>query len=155
KIDRLACIWLIQTRIDPEAELLFVPGDQVLAVAEREGAMPFHVPGAELAAKGTARTFDAFLAKYGFDDPVLERLALILRGADLGDRQLAPEGAGLRAVSFGLGHVYSDDAEMVAVGLPVYAGLYAWCQRTPDRSQRSAQPRQARTTANLDDARGT
>jgi len=48
KVDRIACPWLIRRFVDQDAEFLYVPGDQVLAVAEQERAIPFDVPGAEL-----------------------------------------------------------------------------------------------------------
>ena len=135
KIDRLACMWLIRTRIDPDAQWLFAGGDAILDTAAAVDATPFGVPGAELAPRGKeARTFDAFLAKYNLDDPALHRLARIVRGADTGDFDLAPEAAGLRAILFGLPHAYPDDHALAEAGLPIYAGLYEWCSRTPDRS---------------------
>lgn len=135
KIDRLACIWLIKTRIDSAAELLFVPGEEVVAVAAREDAIPYGVPGVELTPSGKTRTFDRFLTKYELDESALTRLARIVSAADTGDYAAEPEANGLRAIIFGLGHAFDDDAQLVEAGLAVYAGLYAWCQRTPDRNK--------------------
>src|SRR6266702_2149776 len=84
KVDRIACPWLIKRFVDAEAEFLYVPGDQVKAVAEREGATPYDIPGAELGHHGEECSFDAIINRYGLagKEPALKRLALIVRGAD-------------------------------------------------------------------------
>ncbi len=79
KVDRVACPWLIKRFVDPQAEFLYVPGDQVLAVAEREGATPFDVPNVELGHHGAECSFDAIVRKYELADPALQRRALIVR----------------------------------------------------------------------------
>src|SRR6266704_136333 len=48
KVDRVACPWLIKKFVDPAAEFLYVPTDQVMEVAQREGATPFDVANVEL-----------------------------------------------------------------------------------------------------------
>jgi hypothetical protein len=101
KVDRIACPWLIKRFVDPEAEFLYVPADQVLAVAEREGAIPFDVPNVELGHHGAECSFDAILRKYGLTDPALQRLALIVRGADTAAKDLTPESRGLEAIAEG------------------------------------------------------
>lgn len=130
KVDRVACPWLIKRFVDPEAEFLFVPPDQVLAVAEREGATPFDVPGVELGHHGDACSFDAVLRKYGLSDPALARLALIVRGADTEAKDLTPQSRGLEAIAEGFRLTYADDQELLERELPVYDALYAWCQRS-------------------------
>jgi hypothetical protein len=84
KIDRIACPWLILRFIDQAPEFLFVPSDRVLAVAAESDAIPYDVPGVELSHVGELCSFDAFLRKYRLDDPALEQLAVIIRGADTG-----------------------------------------------------------------------
>lgn len=131
KIDRIACPWLIARFIDPEAEFLYVPGDQVARVAAETGATAYDVKGVELGHHGERCSFDAFLQKYGLTDPALQRLALIVRGADTDRLELAPEAAGLYAVSVGLGRNFADDHELLRHGMLVYDALYAWCKRPP------------------------
>jgi hypothetical protein len=139
KIDRVACPWLIKKFIDPDAEFVFVPGDQVLAVAEREGGIPFHVPGTELRHYGNATTFEAFLKKYELTgDPALALLAKIVNAADMGGEQ--PEGAGLRAISDGFRYYNdADDETMLAAQLPLYDALYAYCQEMVRRGRPDGQ----------------
>src|SRR5207247_684006 len=95
RVDRIACPWLISRFVDRDAVFLFVPGDQVMAVAKRENAIPYDVPGVELGHHGDRCSFDAFLDKYKLDDPALQALALIVRGADTAARQLTPESVGV------------------------------------------------------------
>lgn len=126
KIDRIACPWLVRRFIDPGAEFLFVPADQVLASAAKEHAIPYDIPGVEFSHQGELCSFDAFLAQFALDDPVLRDLAAIVRGADTGRLELAPQAAGLLAVSLGLSVLYRDDLAMLDAGMPVYDALYAW-----------------------------
>lgn len=128
KIDRIACPWLIKRFIDPEPEFLYVPATEVLAVAERESATPYDIPGVEFSHVGELCSFDAFLGKYGLDDPALAQLAVIVRGADTAQLDLAPQSAGLFAISLGLSACYSDDHEMLQHGLVLYDALFAWCR---------------------------
>ena len=128
KIDRIACPWLIQRFIDPQAEFLYVPADQVLAVAAQTGAVPYDVPGVEMTHVGDRCSFDAFIGKYALTDPALQQLAVIVRGADTARLDLAPQAAGLYALSIGLSYQHPDDHEMLRHGLVMYDALYAWCQ---------------------------
>jgi hypothetical protein len=128
KVDRVACPWLIRRFVDRTAELLYVPPDRVAEVAAREGAVAFDVPGAELGHHGEECSFDAIIRKYGLADPALARLAAIVRGADTGARDLAPEARGLEAIAEGFRLVYRDDHELCARELPVYDALYAYCR---------------------------
>src|SRR6266851_2450536 len=131
KVDRVACPWLIKKFIDPDAEFLSVPAAQVMAVAERENALPYDVKGVELGHHGKECSFDAILKKYGLDkDPAFVLLAKIVNGADT-DNSLwhQPESAGLNAVAEGFRHLgYKDDHAQVAAELIVYDALYAYCQ---------------------------
>ena len=129
KVDRIACPWLIKRFVDREAEFLYVPGDQVLAVAEREGATPFDVPDVALGHHGEACSFDAIIGAYGLTDPALDRLALIVRGADTDAKDLTPESRGLEAIAEGFQLAYLDDQAQLAAELPVYDALYAYCRR--------------------------
>ncbi len=128
KIDRIACPWLIARFIDTAPEFLYVPGDRVMKVAAETGAVPYDVPGVELGHVRELCSFDAFLKKYQLTDPALQRLAVIVRAADTGRPDLAPEAAGLLAVSRGLSHNFRDDHEMLKHGMVVYDALYAWCR---------------------------
>ena len=132
KVDRIACPWLIARFIDDEPEFLYVPRDRVLAVAEETGAVPYDVPGVELSHVGELCSFDAFLRKYGLDDPALHELATIVRGADTARLDLAPQAPGLLALSLGLSARFEDDHEMLRYGMVVYDALYAWLTKAHD-----------------------
>ncbi len=128
KIDRIACPWLIRRFVDLEAEFVFVAPDEVLHEAAATGAIPFDVPGVELTHYGERCSFDAFVGKYGLRDPALDRLATIVRGADTGRLDLAPQCAGLLAISLGLVQNHGDDHALLAQGMVIYDALYAWCR---------------------------
>ncbi|WP_347259224.1 chromate resistance protein ChrB domain-containing protein, partial [Methylocaldum sp.] len=132
KVDRVACPWLIKKFIDPEAEFLFVPADQVLAVAERHGAIPFDVPGVELGHHEGRCSFEAVVAKYRIDDPAVALLARIVHGADVKqDLYGRPEAAGLKAIAEGFQHLgLKDDGEILEKEFIVYEALYAYCRQT-------------------------
>lgn len=134
KIDRIACPWLVARFIDPAAEFLFAPPAEVLKVAQAAGAIPYDIPGVELSHVGERCSFDAFLAKYKLDEPALQQLATIVRGADTARLDLAPQCAGLYAISLGLGHVFADDHALLAHGLVMYDALYAWCRQGQDET---------------------
>ena len=128
KIDRIACPWLIDRFIDREPKFLYVPSDKVLEVAEQTGATPYDIPGVELSHVGDKCSFDAFLDRYELRNPALDRLALIVRGADTSRLDLTPQSAGLFAISLGLSAVFADDHEMLRHGMVMYDALYAWCK---------------------------
>jgi hypothetical protein len=128
KIDRIACPWLIARFIDKTPQFLFVPPAQVLAVASEDDAIPYDIPNVELSHVGELCSFDAFLRKYELTDAALAELAVIVRGADTARPELAPQAAGLLAISLGLSYNYQDDHEMLHHGLVVYDALYAWCR---------------------------
>ena len=132
KVDRIACPWLIRKLVDPEAEFLFVPANEVMAAAEREGAIPYDVPGVELGHHGGACSFEAIVKKHGLTgDPALVLLSRIVNGADT-DNALwrQPEGTGLAAVAEGFRHLgFADDHAINRAEWIVYDALYAYCQQ--------------------------
>jgi hypothetical protein len=132
KIDRIACPWLIARFIDSAPEFLFAPKDRVFEIAEREQATPFDIPGAELSHDGELCSFDVFLRRYDLKQSELQRLAVIVRGADTDRLDIAPQAAGLLAVSLGLSEMFQDDHEMLKHGFVVYDALYAWLKSCQD-----------------------
>jgi rhodanese-related sulfurtransferase len=128
KLDRIACPWLIARFVDPEAEFLYAPARDVLPVAQARGATPYDVPDVRFSHEGERCSFDAFLEHYHLRDPALLELAAIVRGADTGELDLAPQAPGLLAVSLGLSRLFRDDHEMLRHGMVVYDALYAWCK---------------------------
>lgn len=138
KIDRIACPWLIARFIDRQPEFLYVPAGEVLKIAAEAGAMPYDVPGAEFGHVGELCSFDAFLKKYQLAGMALQKLAVIVRGADTGRPDLAPETAGLLAISRGLSLNFENDHEMLAHGMVIYDALYAWCLSETSGKQQAA-----------------
>lgn len=135
KIDRVACPWLIARFIDKSPEFLFVPPAEVTRVAAETGAIPFDVEGVELTHVGPLCSFDALLSKYGLtSDDDLRSLAAIVRGADTDRLDLAPQCAGLLAVSLGLSRVFADDHEQLEHGFVVYDALLAWLREARTES---------------------
>lgn len=132
KIDRIACPWLIRRFIDPTAELLYVPTAEVKTVARDRDAVAYDIPDVAFSHDGERCSFDAFLAAYRLRDPALAALARIVRGADTARLELAPQCAGLAAVSLGLSRLFSDDFEMLEHGMVLYDALYAWCREGKD-----------------------
>jgi rhodanese-related sulfurtransferase len=128
KIDRIACPWLIRRFLDPLAEILFVPSARVAEVAAATGGVPFDVPDVEFGHREERCSFDALLDLFGLAAPGLADLARIVRGADTARLDLAPEAAGLLAVSLGLSLVFADDREQLAHGLVLYDALWAWAR---------------------------
>jgi hypothetical protein len=131
KVDRVACPWLIEHFVDPEAEFFFVPADQVMAEAERLGAVPFDVKGVELGHRGQQCSFEAILETYNLaGNPALVLLGKIVNGADT-DNTLwnQPEGPGLQAIAEGFRHLgCPDDHAINAAEWIIYDALYAYCQ---------------------------
>jgi rhodanese-related sulfurtransferase len=128
KIDRVACPWLIRRFLDADAHILFVDPPQVPAVAKESSAIPFDIEGIELSHDGPTCTFDTMLTLFGLAaEPSLARLAVIVRGADTARPDLAPEAAGLHAVSLGLSALAGDDDHgLLRQGFMVYDALFAW-----------------------------
>lgn len=128
KIDRIACPWLIQHFIDRDAEFLFVPGNQVLAKANELGATPYDIPDVKYSHRGEFCTFDTFIAVHGLTDPALLKMAVVIRGADTDRFDIAPQSAGLWAISAGLSQKYKDDHELLSAGMELYDALYSWAK---------------------------
>jgi hypothetical protein len=129
KTDRIACPWLIKNFIDPEAEFLYVPADQVLDVAAGEGAHSYDAPDAEYTHRDGLCSFEVLVAEYDLDDPALALLARIVHGADVADdRDATPQSRGLLAVAEGFHLLDVGDHRQLELSLPVYDALYAWCK---------------------------
>lgn len=128
KIDRIACPWFIRRFIDPTAEFLFVAPSEVAAVAERFGATPFDIEGVRFSHRGDLCSLDALLDDFGLHTPALDRLALVVRGADTDRHDLAPQAAGLLALSVGLSRQFKDDLEQLDAGMRLYDALYRWAR---------------------------
>lgn len=134
-VDRIACPWLIKRFVDPEAEFLYVPADEVTETARRENAIPYDVKNVELGHVDGRCSFESIMLKYGLDDTGLELLAKIVHGADVAaDRDISPEAAGLYAIAHGFALVHGDnDHDKIRLETPMYDALYAWCQKEAGR----------------------
>jgi hypothetical protein len=129
KTDRIACPWLIANFIDEEADFLYAPADQVLEVAEREGANSYDAPDARYTHRDGLCSFEVLLEEYRLDDPALQLLARIVHGADVADdRDTTPQSRGLLAVAEGFHLLNLGDHRQLELSLPVYDALYAWCK---------------------------
>jgi len=129
-VDRIACPWLIRRFVDPKAEFLYVPTEEVMAVAEREGATPFDTKGVELGHVDGRCSFESILVKYALTDPALQLLGRIVHGADVpAEITIEPEAAGLRAIAYGFAQLLGEnDHEKIRLETPMYDALYRWCQ---------------------------
>lgn len=127
-VDRVACPWLITRFVDSDATFLFVPKSKVLETAQKEGAIPFDTPGAELHHRGDQCTFDVIIQEYQLTDKALLRMAKIINAADTGRLDADPLAAGFEAITVGYSLRYPDDYENLAHQFEVYDALYAWCR---------------------------
>src|SRR5436305_14453021 len=127
-VDRIACPWLIKRFVDPDAAFLYVPADQVVAVAEREGAIPYDVPNVELGHVDGRCSFESIMLKYKLKDPALAKLARIVHGADVAsDIRITPESAGLSAIARGFALLHGEaDHDKIRLESPMYHALYTW-----------------------------
>ncbi|MDX2048478.1 MAG: chromate resistance protein [Chitinophagaceae bacterium] len=128
KIDRVACPWLIKNFIDKEAVFIYVPKEQVFEKANELNAIAYDIPGAEYSHYGDECTFDYLIKKHQIKDDALHQLAAIVRGADTDRFDLAPQSAGLWAISAGLSYNYKNDHEMLETGMKIYDALYSWAK---------------------------
>lgn len=128
KVDRIACPWLIRRFIDPRAVFLFVAPTEVMSVSALYSGMPFDVEDTFWSHRGELCTFDVMLAEFGLKLPALDQLSRIVRAADTGRPDLAPEAPGLLAASLGLSRMYSDDLEQLEAGMALYDAFYRWCR---------------------------
>jgi hypothetical protein len=129
KTDRVACPWLIRNFIDPGAEIVYVPRDDVLAYAEREGATSFDAPGATYTHRGRQCSFEVLVDEFKITDPAVALMARVIHGADVSeDVDETPESAGLLAIADGFALLPLDDQRQLVLELPVYEALYAWAR---------------------------
>ena len=129
KTDRIACPWLIRRFIDANAEIVYVPPDDVLVVAERDSAISFDAPGARYTHRDGLCSFEVLIEEHRIDDPAVQLMARIVHGADVSeDRDLTPESPGLYAIAEGFARLDVPDDRQLELELPVYDALYAWCQ---------------------------
>ena len=128
KIDRIACPWLISRFINPLAEFLYVPANDVVAIAKKKGATPYDIKGVDFGHVGDRCSFDAIIKIFDIKDPALDHLADIVRGADTSRSDLTPQCEGLLAISYGLSANHPDDHEMLKHGVIIYDALYTWCR---------------------------
>jgi hypothetical protein len=128
KIDRIACPWLIKNFVDLKAEFIYVPKEEVFEKAQALNAIPYDIPAAEYTHDGEFCTFDYIIKKHGLIDPALLQIAEIVRGAVTARFDLAPQAAGLWAISAGLSYNFKDDHEQLAFGMKVYDALYSWAK---------------------------
>ena len=128
KIDRIACPWLISRFVNPDAEFIYVPANDVAKIADQVGGTPYDIKNVEFGHVGDHCSFDAIIRAYDIHDAALDHLATIVRGADTSRPDLTPQCEGLLAISYGLSSNFPDDHEMLKHGLVMYDALYTWCR---------------------------
>ena len=129
RTDRIACPWLIRSFIDPDAEIVYVPADDVLAYAEREGATSFDAPGATYTHRDGKCSFETLIDEFGITDTAVLHMAKVVHGADVAeDRDATPESPGLLAIADGFALLDLDDQRQLELELPLYDALYAWAR---------------------------
>jgi hypothetical protein len=126
KIDRIACPWLIKNFVDSDAQFIYVPKESVFEKAKELQAIPYDIPGAEYSHYGEQCTFDYIVKKHSITDPAVLQISTIVRGADTDSFNLAPQAAGLWAISAGLSYNHKDDQELLSIGMKIYDALYSW-----------------------------
>jgi rhodanese-related sulfurtransferase len=128
KIDRIACPWLIRRFVDPSARFLFVAPSEVVDVAERFDATPFDIENVFWTHRGDTCTFDTMVEEFQLHSAAMDRLAQVVRAADTDCHELAPQAAGLLAISVGLSRQYKDDTQQLEAGMAIYDALYRWAR---------------------------
>ena len=132
KIDRIACPWLIKNFVDANAEFIYVPKEEVFTKANELKAIPYDIAGAEYTHEGEYCTFDYIVKKHSLTEPAIHQIATIVRGADTANFHLAPQAAGLWAISAGLSYNYTNDHEMLDIGMKLYDALFSWAKYVQD-----------------------
>ncbi len=132
KIDRIACPWLIRRFVSPDAAFLFVPPATVTDVAERFNATAFDMEGCDWSQEGALCTFDAMIKAFGLSHPALDTLATVVRAADTDRHDLAPQAAGLLAISVGMSRMFREDTAQLDAGMLIYDALYRWARDGQD-----------------------
>jgi len=127
-VDRTACPWLIKKFVDPQAEFIFVPTEEIEEVVKTQEAIPFDAPGVRLGHRDGKCSFETIMEEYNLKDPVLHELAKIVHAADTRDTAVAPEGIGLSAIMTGARFNVKDDFEAVGKAAYVYDALYSYCK---------------------------
>jgi hypothetical protein len=130
-VDRVACPWLIKRFVDPDAEFIYVPAEQVMAEAERQGATPYDVKDVELGHVDGRCSFDSIILKHGLSgNAALMELARVVHAADVSaDIDTSPYGRGLNAIAHGFAYVHGkDDHQKIELETPMYDALYAYFQ---------------------------
>jgi len=140
KIDRIACPWLIKRFIDADAEIIYIPFEEVITKATELGAIPFDLPGIEYTHYDDQCTFDYFIKKHQLKDAALDRIAAIVRGADTDRHDFAPQSAGLEAIFSGLAYNIKNDQELLDLGMMIYDGLYSWAKHLHQLKHTQAGP---------------
>ena len=128
KIDRIACPWLIKRFVDPDAQFIYVPFDEVIPKSKELNAIPFDLPNVEYTHYGDQCTFDYILKKHKLKDPALQQIAIIIRGADTDRHDISSQSSGLWAISAGLAYNITNDLELLDRGMMIYDGLYSWAK---------------------------
>ena len=137
-VDRVACPWLIKRFVDPEAEFLFVPSDEVISVAQRESAIPYDVPNVELGHVDGRCSFDSIILHYNLHgDSALMEVAKVVHAADVrDDLDTSPYGRGLRAVAHGFAYLLGkEDHRKIELETPMYDALYAYFEQELSHAQ--------------------
>jgi AraC-like DNA-binding protein len=134
KIDRIACPWLIKRFIDKDAEIIYVPFDNVIQKSKEIDAIPFDIAGVEYTHYDDECTFDYFLKKHDLKDEALNIIALIVRGADTDRHDIAKQASGLWAISSGLAYNFKNDYELLEKGRLIYDALYSWAKYLKDQT---------------------
>ena len=131
KTDRIACPWLIRKFIDPDAEIVYVPRDEVLTYAASTGATSFDAPGARYTHRDGLCSFEVLIEDNALgSDPALALMARVVHGADVSeDADATPQSAGLQAIADGFSLLGVDDLRQLELELPVYDALYASARR--------------------------
>jgi hypothetical protein len=128
-IDRMACAWLIKRFIDTEAQFLFISAGQS---SLPENAEAFDIPGVRLSHRRNHCTFYVMLHEYGFDDPVLHRIAAIIDEADVvQDALVEPTAMGVDIICRGIRRISPDDQTALERGYLIYEALYAQLSAEP------------------------
>jgi hypothetical protein len=134
KIDRLACPWLVKRFIDPDATFFYTPAQRVRTDADVLGAQPYDIADVTFSHRGARCSFDAFLDEFDLHDPVIDRVAAIVRAADTGELGHSREASGLLAISLGLSANFTDDLMLLDHAMPIYDALYTWCKKAHDET---------------------
>lgn len=129
-IDRVAVPWLIRRFVDQKAEFIFVPKNQALDVAKREGAISFDLHGeGDIDHKDNKCSFEAAVARFHITDPAIVEMAKLVHASDIAaDKNTVPEAAGLKAITLGFQQLYADDNDRLVNEFPIYDALYAYYQ---------------------------